>query len=815
MAAMIRLCIHSITCQQPSEKPAPIGETIFLRLAGPAQATRSLFLGEFCKSEKKRLTRITHIASGPVAMAVATSPDGSLVGLHTVPSPRSIYANAERHILSFTSRETGAHYNFDVRVAHVRWLYSFTLLRVLVAASPIPCKLEAEVEFGCCPHDTHRVPVRSMNIGSISPGRTRSVGDGLNVSFTTAVSASVGLLAHRFARSHSLLGAVTMFPLDDAETADVESRMGSTQGGLMLRVNNHDELILLGATNSEVRVLTFREGGRAIEVTVAFAKQDAPPPPAGALNWPSVTTSDNSVLPLVDGQTFYAHVAAALQMAQHSVCISAWDMDLDAPLIPSSNSNSVAVTLEDALLTRALAGVNVRLLIWRPMPYLPTILCPIAARVAAMERRCRRLQISMRVQVASVRVPTGSVVAPLAEIPSICVVFVSGPKGVVSAHHEKIILLDAECLAHTVAFVGGFDIAEGRFDTQEHVPSAPGRPALWALRRRLGMRSGFNWHDIHLQVRGPVTRALYQHFVERWVHALSRDVGLASITALEAEHKVQDQICYWHSEDTGSGTNNMFTGVAIEVVRAWPGVVSENSMLNTYIALIQNAQHFVYIENQYALQAWPIASALVDALLKRPELRVIVIAPAMNDLPSGHLGLWLDASQDHMYEHLDRLYAVAPDRVGVFTLLSKADSQPSAVYVHSKVLVMDDQVVAIGSANMDNISLFRASELLLVCRDARVALDVRKQLCQEHLGPDWHAGMLSDFAAVLTAFVNAAKVNSEALCGGRTLGRVAAIVPQVVRQELLRRVVAPRTFPKIIQFPLPHIRLLQNFFARL
>jgi len=176
---------------------------------------------------------------------------------------------------------------------------------------------------------------------------------------------------------------------------------------------------------------------------------------ADTLIWSSIHTTDNTAQALIDGAQVYTRIAAALASARHSVCIAAWDLDLDASLIQQHGSS---VTFEDALLARAMAGVRIRLLIWRPAPYLPTMLCPIAARVAAMERRCRRLQIDVRVQVASVMLPADKATAPLSDTSVVNVVFVSGPSGILSAHHEKLVLMDADCPEFTVAFAGVCDM---------------------------------------------------------------------------------------------------------------------------------------------------------------------------------------------------------------------------------------------------------------------------------------------------------------------------------------------------------------------
>lgn len=87
--------------------------------------------------------------------------------------------------------------------------------------------------------------------------------------------------------------------------------------------------------------------------------------------------------------------------------------------------------------------------------------------------------------------------------------------------------------------------------------------------------------------------------------------------------------------------------VPVQVVRGWPNVVRGSTVLETFVGLIRRAERLIYIENQYAFQAWPLVATVLHALASKPSLRVIVIAPLEADLPRGQLGAFLDAAQEH------------------------------------------------------------------------------------------------------------------------------------------------------------------------
>jgi phosphatidylserine/phosphatidylglycerophosphate/cardiolipin synthase-like enzyme len=78
----------------------------------------------------------------------------------------------------------------------------------------------------------------------------------------------------------------------------------------------------------------------------------------------------------------------------------------------------------------------------------------------------------------------------------------------------------------------------------------------------------------------------------------------------------------------------------------------------------------------------------------------------------------------------------ADDGVGRFlacTLFQAGAHPPQPVYVHAKIGIVDDRWLTIGSANLNEHSLFNDSEMNLVIADERLATDVRKRLWAEHL----------------------------------------------------------------------------------
>jgi phosphatidylserine/phosphatidylglycerophosphate/cardiolipin synthase-like enzyme len=254
-------------------------------------------------------------------------------------------------------------------------------------------------------------------------------------------------------------------------------------------------------------------------------------------------------------------------------------------------------------------------------------------------------------------------------------------------HHEKIIVIDDR-----VAFVGGIDLttyAGDRFDV-------PGHPA----------REGVGWHDALCLLRGPAVHDVAAHFQQRW-RAVTGEL-LPSPPVQPAEGDVE-----------------------VQVVRTVPERVYEAiprgdfRILEAYTRALRSAQKLIYLENQF-LWSGEIAQILRDKLERPPtdEFRLVVILPAKPndgaDDTRGELGDLVEADAGH-----GRFLACAIYALG--------DARPKPVYVHAKIGIVDDRWLTIGSANLNEHSLFNDTELNVVACDARLARELRLRLWAEHL----------------------------------------------------------------------------------
>ncbi|TFK21685.1 phospholipase D [Coprinopsis marcescibilis] len=259
------------------------------------------------------------------------------------------------------------------------------------------------------------------------------------------------------------------------------------------------------------------------------------------------------------------------------------------------------------------------------------------------------------------------------------------------SHHEKVVVVD-----NHFAAVGGLDLCFGRWDTHNH-PLADVHPTEFDLTLFPGQDYNnarimdfhevskyasntlspldaprMPWHDVHMTLTGPAVLDITQHFVERWNEVKKRKyaddnerfVWLALPHEPEAApnepvarhphleqwkdigHKYKQR---WHGTHSGDEShrypqsNN--AACRVQVVRSasdWShGVLVEHSIQDAYIGLINEAEHFIFIENQFFISATKeggviqnlIAKALVDRIVRAAKegqkFKVIVAIPEL------------------------------------------------------------------------------------------------------------------------------------------------------------------------------------------
>ncbi len=388
---------------------------------------------------------------------------------------------------------------------------------------------------------------------------------------------------------------------------------------------------------------------------------------------------------LIDGQSYFGALAAAFEQAQQRIFIAGWDIDSRVALERDPRDGRPLRRLGPELdrLAAARDGLEVYILTWD------------YAMLYAFERQALapvRLgwQSHRRVHFrADDEHPLGA------------------------SQHQKFVVID-----DWLGFAGGFDLTRSRWDTPAHRPQEPGR-------RDPGGRRYLPFHDAAMAVSGAPARALAELFRERWRRAGGRPIG-------EGDEPAAGQRP-WPAE-LEPAARDAPVGL-VRTVPAYKGRAAVHEVAQLHRDTIARARRWIYIENQY------LTSAAVSQALER-RLQSDACPEMLLVLPHKSEG-WLEEHTMNALRQVRLEQLRRADRHGRLRVVyPKLPGLDGWLNVHSKLMVADDGLARIGSANLSNRSMGLDSELDLALEAdeepalQRAVAELRNRLLAEHLGSD-------------------------------------------------------------------------------
>ncbi|XP_053115451.1 phospholipase D2 isoform X2 [Hemicordylus capensis] len=357
------------------------------------------------------------------------------------------------------------------------------------------------------------------------------------------------------------------------------------------------------------------------------------------------------------------------------------------------------------------------------------------------------------------------------------------------AHHEKLVVVD-----QSVAFLGGLDLAYGRWDTHEYrltdldgddyigpkggaaPPGGDEAPDDLATNQRLWLGKDYSnliakdwvqldkpfedfidrlqtprmpWRDVGVAVHGAAARDVARHFIQRWNFTKT----------MKPKYKGTDYPYLLPKSPHVASLCPRFVvpgaqTASVQVLRSvdrWSAGLHEGSIYNAYRSVIEESQHYLYIENQFFITCASadgrsvlntVGDALVDRVLlahrEKKLFRVYVLLPLLpgfeGDIAQGG-GNSIQAILHFTYQTLCRgersivsrlKAAMGEDWKNYISFCGlrthgelRGKLLTELVYIHSKMLIADDRRVIIGSANINDRSLLgkRDSELAVLVED--------------------------------------------------------------------------------------------------
>ena len=337
-------------------------------------------------------------------------------------------------------------------------------------------------------------------------------------------------------------------------------------------------------------------------------------------------------------------------------------------------------------------------------------------------------------------------------------------------HHQKMVVVRHPGRPQDdVAFLGGIDLDHGSRDDADHRGD----------RQSVGADPVYGpnpaYHDVQLELQGPVVREAEETFRERWQNP-------AAVSRLPW-HVIPDRI---HGlRRTGSplppaSPAPPATGTcAVQLLRTYPrrrprypyAPRGERSIALAYTKALGRAEQLIYVEDQY-LWSFDVARIFAAALQRSSRLHLIAVVPRR---PDNENQFYNESAMLGHAEALAMVREAGGDRVQV---LDVENLQGLPVYVHSKLCIVDDVWAAVGSDNFNTRSWTHDSELTAAVLDSerdqrapidpgglgdgarRFARELRLTLMREHLDLDEDDDLLDPVRAADTVRKSAAELDA-------------------------------------------------------
>jgi phosphatidylserine/phosphatidylglycerophosphate/cardiolipin synthase-like enzyme/uncharacterized membrane protein YdjX (TVP38/TMEM64 family) len=397
---------------------------------------------------------------------------------------------------------------------------------------------------------------------------------------------------------------------------------------------------------------------------------------------------------LVDADAYFKAFVAAAEQAQRSILIAGWDFHSRTRLLCDEAGNNCELELGDFLnrLVKERHDLQVHILIWDyPMIFgLDREWAPLSGFGWKPRRR-----IHFRYD---------------------------NTHPISASHHQKVVVVD-----DAVAFCGGIDLTCRRWDTRAH--------AADDARRVMQGTPYPPFHDLCMAVDADAARALGDLVRERWRRATGETLEPVVTTRGPSWRRIgrkRAPHAHWPAEITPNVRD-----ISVAISRTEPAANDSDGVREVetlYLDMIAAAKHSIYIENQY-FTADRLGDALSQRLAEEDGPEIVLV---LRELSHGWLEeLTMQTLRTRLIAKLreadrfDRFRAFYPYIAGL-----KAGT---CIDVHSKMMVVDDDFIRIGSSNIANRSMGFDTECDLTIHAEREAVrseirNLRCVLLAEHLG---------------------------------------------------------------------------------
>ena len=287
--------------------------------------------------------------------------------------------------------------------------------------------------------------------------------------------------------------------------------------------------------------------------------------------------------------------------------------------------------------------------------------------------------------------------------------------------HQKFAVID------DLAFVGGMNVKSTDWDSSQHHVFDSRRMEIGAsdaarqdVRDKESLPDLGPRKDYMVRIDGPAVQDVADVFHKRW-----------ELARLEGVEYADRSTMFTVDRDQPAHTD----GMQIQVTTTMPDPLWEHGIVESWLNAVARAEKYILIEDQY----WR-APILTEAILRRmaevPTLQLVVITKPINE--------WLDPGCAWSYRTSSQLAAAVPGRYHLLQLRAfdtvvtwgwdETESRFADIDTHSKLLIVDDVFMSVGSANKNNRGLIYEGEMSVAIKDATWVRDARRRVLQNLLG---------------------------------------------------------------------------------
>ncbi|MCO4770209.1 MAG: hypothetical protein KDA24_09285 [Deltaproteobacteria bacterium] len=322
----------------------------------------------------------------------------------------------------------------------------------------------------------------------------------------------------------------------------------------------------------------------------------------------------------------------------------------------------------------------------------------------------------------------------------------------IASYHQKMMTIDG-----SIAYVSGMNIKAGDWDTENHYVFEP---------RRMSFDSDLDDRedvvnqedesdqgprkDYGLRIEGPIVADVDSVLEQRWEQSISA-----------GEPYTENNTVWTAPLPTNS---NLGGTLEAQFQVTLPDPYPERSILESHIKAIRQAQEYIYVEDQY-WRAPVLNEVIIEVLEARPQVKLVVVTMPVSTLdPSAH---WTAIGDQMFKERVPDQYVTfttksfdwAIDEGWFFDDIDVFNPQHS---LHSKIFIVDDRYLTIGSANKNNRGMLYEGEANVAVLDEAWVSEQRQRLLENLVGPDYAGRVTDDFSETWDLLKEVAEANETA-----------------------------------------------------